>query len=285
MSTEKVKISNGEVVKNIGSLEIRKGETVHIGDFYQMEDKESIIEVINLEAKDFRNLGLTWYVSIRVYNLSHFSVFDKGAITGNSFRLLYKNAILLSKERFEELWKKSKKPLPESKQDEIISEVKEHIKTGNLERAKQALLDYFNQVVIREPEKIKTYFLLRFAIPKQRFRPCFCLEYVPNTMIEKVYEELPKSLFEYIPKDLIAKPRKLSNRANYAADPENKDLKDLINPFVSTDSFQISMLGISFGEKGTAATDAHLLFYSPKVKKGKKGVYCMTKKCFKNQFF
>ncbi|MBN4062179.1 DEAD/DEAH box helicase family protein [Bacteroidales bacterium AH-315-I05] len=66
----------------------------------------------------------------------------------------------------------------------------------------------------------------------------------------------------------------------WEADPKDKGLVKIIKDFIKVDALRPSMAGAHFDAGGIVATDAHKLIFLNKVSKSKKGIYCVTKKCF-----
>jgi len=148
--------------------------------------------------------------------------------------------------------------------------------------ARLELIEYFRKVVLRQPEKLRMYFEMRAAIPTTKFRPCICPEDYNEEVLKNFYTKLNQNIWNLIPDKLKANPRKITLRSDYKVDQEDKQLEQLIRSFVSTDHMRKAMHGVYFDENGIVATDAHMLLFMPVVKTGEKGIYCMTRKCFKD---
>ena len=266
-------------------LELRAGVEVKVGMFLRRPEEPFFIEILKIEEKDYRNIGKRTLLTYRNHMLSTISTYESEGVYWENFQKNNRAAEVLTKAESKKLWEEAMQALPDEEQTALIENIKKLIKNENLQTAEFELQDYFRKVVLREPEKIKTFFHLRNAIPNKKFRPCLCTEDLREDVRKAFYERLEDNLFAYIPKDSLVKLRKLTDRSGYEADPDDKHLKDLIKPFVSKDQLRPAMWGVNFSDKGTAMTDAHRLLLLPKVKTGKKGTYCMTRKCFKDNDF
>ncbi len=266
-------------------LELREGIELEVGIFLRRPDEPFFIEILKIEEKDYRNIGKRQILTYRNHMLSTISTYDSEGVYWENFQKNNREAEVLTKAGTEKLWKQALQPIPEKEQAALVENIKQLIKNENLQTAEFELQDYFRKVVLREPEQIKTFFHLRNAIPNKKFRPCICTQDLREDVRRAFYERLEENLFSYIPKDSLVQPRKLTDRRSYEADPDDKHLKDLVKPFISKDQLRPAMWGVNFSDKGTAITDAHRLLLLPKVKSGKKGTYCMTRKCFKDNDF
>lgn len=285
LEKQKDKSVKGGVADQENSLELRDGIEVKEGMFLRRPDEAFFIEILKIEEKDYKNIGKRILLTYRNHILSTVSTYKSEGVYWENFQKTNRTADILTKKQADALWEESLKPIPEKEQTALIDKIKQLIKNENLQTAEFELQDYFRKVVVREPEKIKTFFYLRNAIPNKKFRPCICTEDLREDVRRAFYKGLEENLLFYIPKDATVKLRKLTDRSQYIADPEDKHLKDLVKPFVSKDQLRPAMWGINFSAKGTAVTDAHRLLLLPKVKEGKKGTFCMTRKCFKDNDF
>ena len=272
-------------VQETNILELRQGVVVKVGMFLRRPNEAFFVEILKIEEKDFRNIGKRQVLTYRNHMLPTISTYDSEGVYWENFQKNNREAEVLTKAATEKLWQEALLPIPEKEQTALVENIKQLIKNENLQTAEFELQDYFRKVVLREPAQIKTFFHLRNAIPNKKFRPCLCTEDLREDVRKAFYERLEENLFAYIPKDSLVKLRKLTDRSSYEADPDDKHLKDLVKPFISKDQLRPAMWGVNFSDKGTAVTDAHRLLLLPKVKMGKKGTYCMTRKCFKDNDF
>ncbi len=262
-------------------LELRTDFYIEKGDYLRRGEEAQVIEIKKIAMRSGGNFGDEKYVSYRLHDLERLTTYEVEDRQEYWMINNYKRAEKITKAEFSKLKKAASEPLPEATQKDLLNKINTEIKNQNGDLVRLLLRDYFNKVVLREPKKVATYFELRYKIPYKKHRPCICPEDYDEQTLANFYNKLPDNIWNLIPKNLIAKPKKISSRKDYQADPEDKHLKNLVGPFVGKDTFQLSMMGVHFDEKGITATNARLLLFLPKIKEGKKGTYCMTSRCFK----
>jgi len=97
-------------------------------------------------------------------------------------------------------------------------------------------------------------------------------------LLEPFKEALNTNLWNLIPESYKKiSPIKL---VDWKADPKDEGLSSIVKDFVSIDDLRPAMAGVNFDGHGIVVTDAQKLLFINSIKKGKKGIYCMTKKCF-----
>jgi len=262
------------------TIELRKGVTIKEGDYLRRGEEPYVILIKKIEQKENRRKELKTKVDYQVFELERLTQYLIEDRFESEFKKNYEEANILSKEGFDQLWKEFEKPLSEEAEQEIIGSFNKAIRAGSNEVAAAHAKSYFQKVVIRQPEKISTYFELRKKV-SARFRPCICMEHFEERVLKKFMAQLPENFWKMIPKDMIAKVRKAKDLSDFEPKEDDAKLKQLIAPFAGSDKFRMALLGVNFDDRGITATNAHALLFLPKVKKGKKGVYCMTRKCFK----
>ncbi len=157
--------------------------------------------------------------------------------------------------------------------------LQEELDEGNQVIAYTLLVDYFESVVAPNPSTFPEFLAWRKKIKQKRHRPCMCKSDLSAESLQTFFKNLKTNLWDLITDK--AKPKRLKDASDYKAEPEDKKLESLVKPIAGTDALQMNMLGINFDSYGITATNAIMLLFLPKVKKGKKGVFCMTRKCFK----
>ncbi len=157
--------------------------------------------------------------------------------------------------------------------------LQEELDEGNQVIAYTLLVDYFESVVAPNPSAFPEFLAWRKKIKQKRHRPCMCQSDLSAESLQTFFKNLKTNLWDLIAEK--AKPKRLKDASDYKAEPEDKKLESLVKPIAGTDALQMNMLGINFDSYGITATNAIMLLFLPKVKKGKKGVFCMTRKCFK----
>ena len=91
-------------------------------------------------------------------------------------------------------------------------------------------------------------------------------------------ELIKDNIWNIIPTEL-KKPVRVKKIA-YTASPQDKNLAEIIKPFVLKDGLRPNLNGVNFDKFGITATDANkMLFVKTKVKE--RGIYCMHPNCFK----
>lgn len=102
---------------------------------------------------------------------------------------------------------------------------------------------------------------------------------VPSLIRMKGFlKALDTNLWNLIPEEY--KKIKTVKPVEWKADPKDEGLISIVKDFVGVDNLREAMSGANFDAEGIVATDAHKLIFLDKVSKGKKGIYCVTKKCF-----
>ena len=264
------------------TIKINNDFTIRVNTYLQRGDEPRVFYIQKITDKSRDKSSPKLYASYKIYNLETFVEYGVEDLNEFQIKEKFEKAAEISKSKFKALQKAAAQPVPEKDQEEMLRQIRKLIKEDALLPAQLELTDYFRKVVLRQPEKLRVYFEMRAAIPIAKFRPCICVEDYEKEVLENFYAKLNQNIWNLIPDKLKANPRKLTLRSDYKADPEDKQLEQLIRPFVSTDHMRKAMHGVYFDENGIVATDAHLLLFMPGKKPDKKGIYCMTRKCFKD---
>ena len=258
------------------TIELRKGVSIKEGDYLRRGEEPFVILIKKITKDEDLKIRIN-YQAFELERMTQYLVEDRFE---SPFKRDFENAKVLSKSAFDSLWKEFEKPIPEKDQETLIQDFEKAIRATSNEVAAAHLKDYFQKVVIRQPEKISTYFELRKKV-SARFRPCICMEHFEERVLKRFMEQLPDNFWNLIPKEVIAKRTKPKNLSDFIPREEDAKLKQLVAPFVGKDKYRMSFMGVNFDDRGIAATNAHVLLFLSKIKEGKKGVYCMTRKCFK----
>ena len=259
----------------MNTIEIRKGVNIKAGDYLRRGEEPYAIVIEKIEEGDRPK------IDYRGHDLERLTVHEITGRPAEHFQRDFERAEVISKADFEKLKKEFEAPVGEEREVEIIDDFQKSVRASRFDAAQSYLKNYFETVVLREPEKVSKYLELRKEIPSTRYRPCICLEDYDEQILQRFFNHLSDSFWKLIPKNQIAKVGKPRLLDDYEATLEDDKLKRLIGPFASKDSYHLSLLGINFDDRGITATNAQILLFLPKVKKGKKGVYCLTTKCFK----
>ena len=142
-----------------------------------------------------------------------------------------------------------------------VKELYDKISEGEQIEKLPELIGYFNSTGYRE--EIKTWGLnLYELINSESFR-----------------EKLNTNLCNLIPDEY--KKLRTIKPIQWEADPQDKGLQTLVEDFLSRDELRPNMMGANFDGNGIVATNAHKLIFLNKIRGKKKGIYCVTKFCFK----
>jgi len=68
---------------------------------------------------------------------------------------------------------------------------------------------------------------------------------------------------------------------SFEPNPEDPNLKKIVEPFIGTNELRLMMQGVHFDEHGIVATNAHILIFIKRLAK-QRGTYCMTKNCWEH---
>jgi hypothetical protein len=96
---------------------------------------------------------------------------------------------------------------------------------------------------------------------------------------EKFRAKVNINLWKIIPDEY--KTLKAIKPLAWQADPKDPGLRKLMEDFVGTNQLVSKLLGANFDGQGITATDSHKLLFLNKTNPAKKGIYCLTKFCFK----
>ncbi len=93
-------------------------------------------------------------------------------------------------------------------------------------------------------------------------------------------KNLDTNIWKLIPEEF--KKVKIPKAVDWKAEPTNEGLIGILKDFPVSDELRPVFAGAMFDKQGIVATDAHKLIYLDAAYKGKKGIYCVTKDCFKH---
>ena len=165
---------------------------------------------------------------------------------------------------------------------EKLDKIKADFKDKKIRRytADENIEEIWNSVVKDPKNKLSAFISANSSLPD-------IIKFPINTAIfessieekEAFFEKIDGSIYDYIPVKL--KKVKKIKPVNWKADPKDKGLADIINPFTSKDALRPSMKGIYFDDNGITATDAHKLLFL-KADGGARGLFCMSKECWAN---
>ena len=135
---------------------------------------------------------------------------------------------------------------------------------------------YFEDVVIKEPQKIDYFFEIQDKLP-MKYKMTVEKDFVSIDKFWKSLEEKKIAFWDLIPERY--KEIKKINKIKWLPSHEDKGLMDIVKPFADKDNLNIVKTGSNFDERGITTTDAwKLLFIPAKVKEN--GIYCMVKQCW-----
>ncbi len=163
----------------------------------------------------------------------------------------------------------------------IEQEYKEAIDKKDFLEAARVLYKLFENVIKGEYIELVPFFIREGNNPliKKELKLIglgnLTIELLDN---EEFKAQLQTNIWNLIPEE-YKKPAPTIKAIEWEADPQNKALAGLVKEFLGTDEFRLSTLGVDFEKEGTVATDAQKLIFLNKAFEGKKGIYCMSKKC------
>ena len=161
----------------------------------------------------------------------------------------------------------------------IFDEFKKLVEQKSYTDAQVQLMIYWREIVGKDVQELSTWIYMNSLLPKSKRASIFEEESFKNTHIG-IFSKLKLPIWSYIPKHVLKQLGRLKDASNYQPNPEDDSLKSLITPFLGNDTLYLPTMGVNFSKEGIVVTDKIALLYLHKVKKGEKGTYCFTKKCF-----
>jgi|GEM_PF-2561359 len=241
------------------------------GDYFAQEANQALFSIKEIMKDE------VWLI---FYDLDANYSYEMEPYTLKEFEFEFTNIAAISPAVFKSLTQ-DQTPLLEKEIEQLATKLKEALHLKSFDLAEMLLIDYFKKVVLVQPSKLLDYFEFRSQIKLKKYKPCICYQDIDAIRLKAFYGKLPTHLWAILEKHIKARMPKIKNQSHYEADPNDKALQNLVSPFVSTDNLRVAMMGVHFNAHRTVATDAYNLLYLPKGNKDKTGVYCMTRKCFK----
>ena len=149
---------------------------------------------------------------------------------------------------------------------------------GNFKAARE-LEDIYDSISKGENVERLPYLILKMKEPaiKKEMRGS---EISTLILAEGFQKTLKTNLWKLIPEKF--KTVKTPKAIDWKPEPTNEGLAKILRDFPVDDQLRPAFSGAMFDKKGIVATDAHKLIFLDASYNGKKGVYCLTKDCFKH---
>lgn len=154
----------------------------------------------------------------------------------------------------------------------------------NGNRVGELLYSFFRDYVTEYPKEFS--FLLetnKKLVDAYKFKLTFEVDY--NESFWNEFRESLKAnnltIWDVIPEEykVIKKQPKL----NFEPTHTDANLIDITKGFVGNDGLRPILTGVNFDDFGICATDSHKMIFIP-TETNEKGVYCVSKECFKNSY-
>ena len=162
----------------------------------------------------------------------------------------------------------------------IEAEITKSVAENRSSKDVHALFGPYLHAVAMNPELLTDLLNFNETIPAKyrQFFHAYDLDYD-----QRFLENLKTHVFNLVPDSY----KKLSSikQLSFQADPDDPNLRKLVEPFTGKEELRIMMQGVHFDDYGIVATNAHILLFIDRVKKGKKGTFCVTKKCWDDNVF
>lgn len=160
---------------------------------------------------------------------------------------------------------------------QLNDEIKDYIQRKEYASAIVLLERMWENIAETDDQEIGDWIYFNSLLPMSKRINMIALDQEKET---DVLGQLKMPIWYYVAEHVKKNAKRIKPIGDYRADPEDKGLIKLVQPFLGKEAYQLPTMGVRFASNGTYVTDRIGLLYLTKKRKGKKGTYCVTKKCF-----
>jgi hypothetical protein len=161
--------------------------------------------------------------------------------------------------------------------DFIEMRIKEVIEKNEHKNLSEIFFGEYIEHLVAYPSLLTRFLEFNQTIPA-KYRSYFHI-FGPDFGDPKFFENQATNIWNLIPDSY----KKISTikQLSFQPDPQDANLKRIVEPFTGKEELRIMMQGVHFDDHGIIATNAHILLFIHRTAK-KKGTYCMTKRCWED---